>query len=130
MRTSLNAVSAALVPVPVFYLTGSQDWAIRAGTALLLALSITSAVRRRPQKQPEAWPKRHSVIIFYVINSITFGLIVLNLDIGNLGLLLLLLLWELGLPADIFSKVIEEFRPSDRLDQPIGDDSTNPAGRV
>jgi hypothetical protein len=129
VRASLNVASAALVPVPVFYLTGSEQWAIRAGTAMLLALSVVSTIRSSPQKQPEAWPEGYSVVPFYVIGAIAFSLMALNLALANLGLLLLLLLWDLGLPAGIFADVVEEFRPGERLEQPIGDDGTSPADR-
>lgn len=117
VRASLDAASAALVPVPVFYLTGSADWAIRAGGAVLLALSISSTIRSSPQRQPEAWPEGYSVVPFYVISAFSFALMLLNLVLANLGLLLLLLLWELGLPASIFALVVEEFRPGARREE-------------
>jgi hypothetical protein len=128
VRASLDAASAALIPVPVFYLTGSTDWAIRAGTAMLFVLAIASTIRSSPQRQPEAWPEHYSVVPFYVISAVSFALMMLNLALANLGLLLLLLLWELGLPASIFASVVEEFRPGARLDQSTADD-VNPADR-
>lgn len=111
VRASLDAAAAALVPVPVFYLTGSTDWAIRAGTALILVLSIFSAIRSSPRRNPEAWPEGYSIVPFYIINAVTLALMGLNLVLASLGLLLLLLLWALGLPASIFATVVEEFRP-------------------
>lgn len=129
VRASLNVSSAALVPVPVFYLTGSEQWAIRAGTAMLLVLSVVSTIRSSPQKQPEAWPEGYSVVPFYVISAITSLLMALNVLLANLGLLLLLLLWDLGLPASIFADVVEEFRPGDGLHRSTGDDNANHAER-
>lgn len=129
VRASLNVASAALVPVPVFYLTGSEQWAIRAGTAILLALSVVAMIRSSPQKQPEAWPEGYSVIPFYVISAITVLLMALNMLLANLGLLLILLLWDLGLPAGIFADVVEEFSPGDRIQPSIGDDRKDAADR-
>ena len=111
VRASLDTASAALVPVPVFYLTGSVDWAIRAGVGLMLVLSILSTVRASPARNPDAWPEPYSVVPFYAISVVTFSAMILALVLANLGLLLLLLLFELGLPASTFATVVDEYRP-------------------
>lgn len=116
VRSSIDAASAALLPVPVFYLTDSADWAVRAGTALILVLSLAGTVRASPQKQPEAWVN-HSVVPFYLISAVTVAIMLANLALANLGVLLLVLLWELGLPASIFASVVEEFSPGVQLEE-------------
>ncbi len=111
VRASLDTASAALIPVPVFYLTGSVDWAIRAGVGMVMVLSILSTIRASPSRNPEAWPEPYSVVPFYVISAVTFSVMILALLLANLGLLLLLLLFELGLPASTFATVVDEYRP-------------------
>ena len=103
---------------------GNPGW-----DALLLALSVVAMIRSSPQKQPEAWPEGYSVVPFYVIGAIVFSLMTLNVLLANLGLLLFLLLWNLGLPASIFADVVEVFQPGDRLEHPTGGDGKSPADR-
>ena len=118
VRSSLDAAGAALIPVPVFYLTGSVDWAIRAGAGTLLLLAILGTVRASPGRNPQAWPEPYSVVPYYVISALTLGVIVLNVVLANLGLLLLLLLFELSLPASIFATVVQEFQPRVASEEP------------
>jgi hypothetical protein len=111
VRASLDTASAALIPVPVFYLTGSVDWAIRAGVGMILVLSILSTLRSSPARNPDAWPEPYSVKPFYVMSAVAFLVMIVALVLANLGLLLLLLLFELGLPASTFATVVDEYRP-------------------
>lgn len=111
VRASLDTASAALIPVPVFYLTGSEDWAIRAGVAMMLVLSIGGTIRASPARNPDAWPEPYSVVPFYVITVVTVAAMIVALVLGSLGMLLLLLLFELGLPASTFATVVDEYRP-------------------
>lgn len=62
VRSSLDAAAAALIPVPIFYLTGSVDWAIRAGGGMVLLMSVMGTVRASPGRNPEAWPEPYSVV--------------------------------------------------------------------
>jgi hypothetical protein len=94
---------------------------------MLLVLSIAGTIRSSPQRQPEAWREGYSVVPFYVISAVSFALMMLNLALANLGLLLLLLLWELDLPAGIFASVVEEFRLGARHDQSTGVDGKSAA---
>jgi hypothetical protein len=111
VRASIDTASTALLPVPVWYLTGSTDWAIRAGTAMMLALLLVRSIRNSPRRFPQAWGGDYSRVPFYVITSVTAVVMVVNLVLANLGLLLLLLVLQLGFPASIFARVVEEFRP-------------------
>ena len=111
VRASIDTASAALIPVPVWYLTGSTDWAIRAGTALTLVLLMVRSIRYSPRRFPEAWGGSYSQIPFYVITATTVAAMMVNLVLASLGLFLLLLIWQLGFPASIFARVVEEFRP-------------------
>lgn len=121
LSVSLAGFSSLLT---LFRANGSWDpvalW--RARTIVRASLDAASAALK-------AWPEGYSVVPFYVISAVTFALMFLNLVLASLGLLLLLLMWELGLPAGIFVSVVEEFRPGERLEQPTGDDGKSPADR-
>ena len=111
VRTSLDTASAALIPVPLWYLTGSTDWAVRVGTALMLGLLLVRSIRYSPSRYPEAWGRNYSQIPFYVITAATSATMIVNLALASLGLLLFLLIWQLSFTSSIFARVVEEFRP-------------------
>jgi hypothetical protein len=48
---------------------------------------------------------------FYVISAVSLSVMIVALVLANLGMLLVLLLFELGLPASTFATVVDEYRP-------------------
>jgi hypothetical protein len=122
VRTSLETAIAMLASVPVFYLTGTDAWAIRAGTFLLLVTGWIDLVKMGPGRQPDAWPDRRRIRYFYAIGVAASAVLITNLVIANLGVFLAMGLWNLGLPMTIFIMVVDEFTPGQQIGASPTDD--------
>jgi hypothetical protein len=118
VRTSIETAFSMLTTIPVFYLAGSEAWAIRTGSFFLLVSGVSDSIRMGPRREPAAWPDRRRAIPFYVIGVVSVVILGVNLFIANLGIFLALGLWNLGLPMTIFMAVLEEFRPRTGGDDP------------
>ena len=127
VRTSLETAMAMLTSVPVFYLTGSDAWAIRAGSFFLFVTGLIDSVKMGPGRQPDAWPDPRRIRYFHAITVGVSAVLIANLAIANLGLFLAMGLWNLGLPMTIFIMVVDEFKPGSRIgSNPTDDVSSTP----
>jgi hypothetical protein len=122
VRTSLETAMAMLASVPVFYLTGSEAWGIRAGTFVLLVTGWIDSLKMGPAREPDAWPDRRRVRYFHAITAGVSAVLIANLVIANLGLFLAMGFWNLGLPMSIFIRVVDEFKPGQQIGASPTDD--------
>ncbi|HKY46660.1 MAG TPA: hypothetical protein VJQ79_01640 [Acidimicrobiia bacterium] len=115
VRTSLETALAMLTVIPIYYLTGSDAWAIRAGTLIMLAYGLIDSRKMGPRRQPEAWPDPRRVLPYYIVTVVFSAVLAVNLGVANLGIFLASGLWSLGLPMTIFMSVLDEFRPGQHI---------------
>lgn len=122
VRTSLETSLAMLTAIPVFYLSGSDAWGIRAGTLIMLGYGLSDSIKMGPRREPDAWPDPRRILPYYIVSVVFTAVLLINLILASLGLFLAAGLWNLGLPMTIFMSVLDEFKPGQQIGSGPSDD--------
>jgi hypothetical protein len=113
-----RAAFLALIPIPIFALSGDVTLTIRIASAIVLVAIIVQGWNWA-HEDPEEWPEgRWANVVFLVLGG--GGPNVANLWLASLGLFEVVLLILLVHPANIFTVVVQEVvrqRRGSRSDQ-------------
>jgi uncharacterized membrane protein HdeD (DUF308 family) len=107
-RLSFLLVFLALVPFPLYALSGDEALVIRIASALIVIAHLHGMVE--PRFDPSNWPGR-SWLPNAIAHSFSIALSVVNLAAAQTGLLEIALLLRLVHPINLFLLVLRSFEP-------------------